>query len=196
MKKYALIAAGFLMGTTMIAYAGSDGIYVGGTLGSSQVKASASEQHLSPAKTDDNGFAWGVFAGYELNANFAIELDYTDYANVDFKNVKGVSGANSSFDEQALALNGRLIFPIGAGFDIYAMGGLAYVIGERDPNSLAKSIGASTNTSHAVRPTYGVGADFNFYPGWSVLVDWNQVTSGGGIPTSNFLSGGLAYTFG
>jgi hypothetical protein len=185
-----------LMGMSLTAYAGQDGVYVGGTLGGSNIKASASSQNLNPASTDDSGFAWNVFTGYQMNSNFALEIDYTDYAEVSYKNVKGVSGANSKLDQQSLGLVGKLMFPIGAGFEVFATGGLDYVNVERKPNSLAKANGASTHSSNPLRPTYGVGAGYNFYPGWSLLVEWNQISSGGGVETSNYLAGGLAYHFG
>ncbi len=195
-SKCTLWASSALMGVCLTANASLDGIYVGGTLGNSNIKASPSSQNLSPASYDNSGFAWNVFTGYQVNSNFALEVDYTDFAEVSYKNVKGISGANSNLDQQSLGIVGKLMFPLGAGFEIFAEGGMDYVNVERNPNSVAKANGVNSNSSNPIRPTYGVGADYTFYPGWSVLVEWNQISSGGGVETTNYVAGGLAFHFG
>jgi len=198
LNKLAVTLTGLGLSISAIsAQAAANGLYVGAGIGQSNVDYTVSNQNLSPGdRSDHSGLAWTVNGGYQLNPNFALQMDYIDYHDAAFKNILGVLDAKATYQQGALDFVGKVMYPFGNGFNIFATGGLAYVSLDRSTNSTAKAAGITLNDKDNIRPTYGVGAGYDFYPGWSALVSWSQIPSGGSIETSNYFGAGVAYHFG
>lgn len=177
--------------------ASPNGVYVGAGIAQTDTDYTVSNQNLSPGdRSDHSGLGWSANVGYQFNPNFALQTDYIDYHDANFKNINGISGAKANYEQGSLDLVGKLMYPFGNGFNIFATGGLAYVHLDRSTNSTAKAAGLTLSDKDALRPTYGVGAGYDFYPGWSVLVNWSQIPGGGSIEQSNYLGAGVTYHFG
>lgn len=198
MKKIAIAAAGLGLSIfSVAALAAANGVYVGASLGQTDMDYTVSNQNLSPGdRSDHSGLGWSVNGGYQFNPNFALQMDYFDFHDAEFKNIYGVNGAKAKYEQGAIDAVGKLMYPFGNGFNIFATGGLAYVNLDRSVNSTAKAAGISLSDKDALRPTYGLGAGYDFYPGWSVLVNWSQIPGGGSIEQSNYFGAGLAFHFG
>lgn len=199
MKKKVLLALGLCsLGLSLSSplLAAQDGLYVGAGLGESNTDYSPNNQHYNPTNSYDNsGFGWTGYLGYQMNSNFAIEGGYNDYHEAKFSGIYGVDGANSTLDQQTLSLTGKLILPVGNRVGLFVDAGMAYVDLDRSPNSTAKSLGIKSNTDDALRPTYGLGASFDFYPGWSAVAQWNYISGGNDIESSGLWTIGAAYHF-
>jgi len=195
-RKLFFVLAGLSLVASISAQAADDGIYVGANLAHTDLDYSVSNQHLSPGSRDGHsGLGWSAFLGYQMNRNFALQADYVQYHEADFKNIRGVSGAKADYQQDVGDIVGKLMFPFGNGFNIFATGGVAYVKLDRDTNDIAKANNIKLSDKDTVRPTYGLGLGYDFYPGWSAQVAWTQIPSGGGIEQSNFVGAGLTFHF-
>jgi OOP family OmpA-OmpF porin len=147
-------------------------------------------------ESNSTNFAWRADVGYQFNPNFAVELGYTDWGQADLKNLNDVSGANGNVTQRSADFLGKLIFPLNSAFDLFVKGGASYVKSEADVNSLAKTLNLSSDSNTALRPLFGLGASYEFYPRATANIAWLYLPGGSGIKTSNFYGLGLGYLFG
>lgn len=167
--------------------------YVGILGGSSSMNYTSSNQSLNGASKDEQTLAWYLFAGFKFNQNFALHAGYLQFGNIKFEGVNEISGANSEYTQKALEIAGKFIYPLSSVSTVYAKGGGAFVNLERSPNSLALTTDVSSGDSTKLRPTYGLGFTYMFYPGISGEVNWTEISGGGGIETSNFMGVGVNF---
>lgn len=176
-------------------YASGNGFYIGGLLGHSSIDYTLSNQNFNPGKrTDHSGFAWNAQAGYQFNRNIALQGDFTDFHDANFKNMRGIPGTKANYTQKSGDIVGKLILPLGA-FSLSANAGLAYVALDRNANGTAKAYGMNPGDKDAVKLTYGLGAAYDISPNLSALVDWKQIPKGHDIQQSNFIGAGLNYYF-
>ncbi len=187
------LAAGLLFMEN--SYAVGNGFYVGGLLGHSSMDYTASNQHFTPGKTEDNsGFGWNAQAGYQVARNLALQADFYDYGDAHFKNLQGVQGASANYNQKAGDVVAKLVLPLGA-FNLNANAGLAYVALDRNANGVAKAHSMNPGDKDVTKFTYGLGAGYDLSPNLTAIVNWQQIPSGGGIQQSNIIAGGLDYYF-
>jgi len=114
--------------------------------------------------TNESSSAWGVFGGYTINPNFAVELGYTDLGKVasviDF----------STFEVSAVG-----IYPINDQFSVYGKLGLA--------STKEEALGVSATRSTA---TLGLGGQFNVSQTVAVRLGWDRHSFG---DNNNFTEG-------
>lgn len=172
--------------------------YFGGQLGGSDLHYSASNQGFPEASSSSNGsgLAWHVFAGYQMNANFAVEAGYVDYNEISIKNIGGDKNAKETISQRSADLMGKLIYPLNSLFDIYVKGGIAYMVADKELNSTAKKLGASVSDDHGLEIAYGVGASYEFYPNVKLDFTWQKVSGSGGLKDADFAGAGITLFFG
>lgn len=178
------------------AIAHTTGSYAGLQIGQSESNYTAKNQKLTPASVEDKGAAWRGFTGYQFNQNFAVEGGYIRYATVDFKNALGTNGATAEVEARAADLIGKFIYPLNAFADIYMKGGLAIIRVDKHANSAAKSAGARLSGETVARPTYGVGATYEFYPGIALEATWMRIPEGSKVEDTDYYGVGLTFFFG
>lgn len=175
------------------------GAYGGFHVGTAKADYSASQAGdagATKSNNNNNNFGWDIFAGYQFNANLALEIAYIEFQKIKFTNIAGISGANASFQPKAADLVGKFIFPLSAIATLYAKGGLAYMQVENTDNSVATARGFHNSSSHGVRPIFGVGGTYEFYPNLSADLYLAKIYGSGKVQNATFAGIGLLYTFG
>lgn len=172
------------------------GPYAGVLIGASNMNYSSGNQGLNGASKDEQNRAWYIFAGMQFNRNFALQTGYMQFGEVKFEGINGVSGAKSDYSQKALEISGKLIYPLSSVATVYAKGGGAFVNLDRSPNSLASVANIPSSDKTKIKPIYGIGFTYEFYPGISGEVAWTEISGGNDIETSNFVGIGVNFAVG
>jgi len=172
------------------------GPYAGALIGSSDMNYTSGNQGLAGAAKDEQNRAWYVFAGYQFNRNFAINTGYLQFGEVKFEGINQVAGAKTDYSQKALEISGKLIYPLSSVATVYAKGGGAFVNLDRSPNSIAAVYNIPSSDKTKLKPIYGLGFTYEFYPGISGEVAWTEINGGDDIETSNFVGIGVNFAIG
>jgi OOP family OmpA-OmpF porin len=187
LKKVALAAAIASVGLSASAFAVTDnGLYTGLQLGRSHV----TDISVPHTDTDPNSFAGRAYLGYQFNKYISTELGYTYLGTVHWNNIDGVHGWDAKATQQSGDLIAKASLPIGDHFNLFALGGGAYITSHQ-----SSSITTDFDDSE-FRPTYGVGASYDINSKVSLDLSWRQINGGSDDPNFNFASLGVAYHFG
>jgi len=126
-----------------------------------------------------------VYAGYDFNQDYAIELGYTDFGTYKF-------GSPATVDMRTIHVAARESFAIGASFSVFGKLGVArHTVG-------LSNFGPASGLSNKVHPLAGVGAEYRLMPQLSLsleLVDYGTVKSEHGRIKSRQLEAGVSYHF-
>lgn len=191
------------------AVAANPGTYIGVGAGVSnlQTPTNYDTTGLSSHSRSIGGFGGRVFAGYNFNNYFGLEAGFADYANSTYKaSVTGVGSEKLTYSLWAANLVAKAYLPISdSGFNVYALGGAAYVnskVQDTFSGNAIPNINAS-KTTKKVRPTYGIGAGYDFNANVSTNLELSRIqgtgnlkTSASAIPNANMLTLNVAYNFG
>ena len=155
-----------------------------------------------------------MFAGYQFNPYFGMEMGYTDFNKTTFDG-NGFGTINPApnathlhysgeVTQQATDLVAKATMPLPMGFGAYIDAGAAYVTADRHINSygfLPNTGVAAFNTIYtksyqAVHATYGAGLDYTIMnTPVDVSVFYQGIAGGGAIPTTHLWGAGLGYKF-
>jgi OmpA-OmpF porin, OOP family len=184
-----------LFSNTSYAYSGQL-TYAGAQLGGSSMDYSANSLNLAGGSSGNgSGIAWHVFAGYQMNTNFAVETGFIEYGDMTIKNIGGNSNAKASISQRSVDVMGKLTYPLNSLFDVYLKAGVAYVANDTSLNSAAKATGAHLSNSHSLAITYALGTSYAFYPNAKLDFTWQRVASEGGVKASDFAGVGVTLYF-
>lgn len=138
---------------------------------------------------DVTGLAGRIFAGYQINNYFGVELGYTQFSNTHVKDINGISGLNGSVSEYAVDMSGKGTLPLGNYFGLNGKLGLAYVN--------ANSHGGLDGTQYRFNPTFGVGVAWWATANVPIEASWTRIQKiGGNIPSTDLFTVGISYYFG
>lgn len=168
-----LIAAALLLGITATAApALAAGPYVGASVGRSDADVSAADLGFSPGSTDKTDTGWHVFAGYQFNANFALEASYVELGEVTtsgtFDGVPGITQVDDStgFDVAAVGL-----LPLGANVSLFGKAGIYWLNTEARITGGGVSAAANDNN---VDWKVGLGLKYDITRNFSVRAEWER----------------------
>lgn len=132
--------------------------YLGGKMGMSQFRNVSNSEFLHLEKDKQNNFALGVFAGYQANDDFALEIGY-DWLG-DKKYYNDNNQRLGDLNVQGVSLSSKLGFSLNRFSDalniyLYGKGGLFF--------SHSKWSGAEeTSSKFNVTPLFALGIDYPF----------------------------------
>jgi OOP family OmpA-OmpF porin len=190
------------------AVAANPGAYLGVGAGVSRLETpSFNSAGLSSYSQSRGGFGGRVFGGYNFNNYFGLEAGVADYANSTYKaTITGVGTEKLTYSLYAASLVAKAYLPLSdTGFDLYALGGAAYVNSKVKDSQSGNAIPnvSSTSTTKKFRPTYGIGAGYNFNSNVSTTLELSRIQGTGNsasnpskIPNADMLTLNVAYNFG
>lgn len=133
------------------AVAADTGFYVG-------IKAGTAKKKVTTVS--ESSSAWGLFGGYKINQNFAVEAGYTDLGDV-----------SGLLEFTALDVSAVGIFPISEPFSLYGKLGMASTKEELSLLSLSETRTALT---------FGVGGQFDLNPNIGIRLGFDRHKFGDG----------------
>lgn len=196
------------------AWAVKPGPYIGAGVGSSRIDTPddylfQDDQTDRKATKEIGGVGGKVFAGYNLNQYFGIELDYADYADSLYTATVGDNESSIKYSMSAASLVGKSYIPIGkTGFNFYALAGGAQVFNKvqfKDGGIpfIGIPIENGTTSTYKLRPVYGTGITFDFSQRVSSGLEYTHIEGLGdvkvdasAIADADMVAVNLAYHFG
>lgn len=106
---------------------------------------------------------YNVYVGNYFSSNFGLELGYTDFGRVNR------AGGRTKADGINVSLVGKL--PLGDSFNLLGKVGTTY---GRTEVSSAPGSGVVAGDESAFGWSYGVGAEYNFNPQWSAVLQYDE----------------------
>lgn len=139
-------------------------------------------QNSLPSAVNEGGPSWGVVFGFDVAKNFAIELQYMQFADANIQflpssayfNSAGVQIFNIVSKTDAYSLSGKFFVPIGfKPTHLRAFAAIGAGIVERhdalvneNPNSASGLPPSGDGTASCVTPYMSSGLDYNFTRHW------------------------------
>lgn len=207
------------------AIAAQPGVYVGGQLGVGNVHqsgVSASDldlpkgltfQSFNSSTSKANAIAGRLFTGYQFNSNFAAELGWTKFSNVDSKFSGRITQASlapigkpaglrplqvpnnlqqgkTTVKTDAIDLVAKGILPVSDKVSVYGKAGAAYVLARGNASATVRSgkkavVVKGSDSEHKLMPTFGAGVSYDFNPNLSADLSYNRIQKVGGSSNIN-----------
>lgn len=153
-------------------------------------------------KLNRDSVAYGVFGGYQITNNFAVELGY-DY----FGKAKGTNRANNkgnlSVESHGLQLTLKASYPVIKNLDVYARAGAALV---NTRYKATPSIPELKTKATKVSPVFAGGLEYAFTPALAARLEYQWVRGVGKVvinnsrfdftPSIGAVTAGISYRFG
>jgi OOP family OmpA-OmpF porin len=199
-------------------YAADPGAYVGGQLGWGNTQQSflTGSDFKSSFKQKDDGIAGRVFAGYQFDPTWGVELGWTKFSTADVKgkntyvfwrapsDIRNVAGTravtdNGTIRTDALDLVGKATVPVNDKVSVYGKFGAAYVM-DRFHSTTGYAHADKTNQKeNKLFPTAGVGASYALTSNLSTDIEYDRIQKVGNsskIGSADLASVGFTYHFG
>ena len=207
MKKITKISAAIIatLAFASVANAATPGIYAGIGLGGSILRTPDHNRDIdgsTSASHELGGLGGKLFAGYNINKNVGVEVNYATYANSTYKNSGPGFSEQYKFSLDALSVVAKGYLPIAeSGFDAYALGGLAEVRSQQRVS--ATGFNTQTTKTSAIRPELGVGVSYDVAQHITTAVELSRIIGKGNvntdnkaIPNADMLTLNVSYNFG
>ncbi len=159
-----------------------------------------------------NSVTYGVFGGYQITDNFAVELGYDDFGRAKLRMAKKDQKAKDAakHTNHGAHLSLKASYPVLDGLDIYARVGAALIRSDYkvyDHSEPAKLPQFKRTHSTQVSPVFAGGLEYAFMPELALRVEYQWVNNVGKVkdvlvervdyrPDIGSVTAGLSYRFG
>lgn len=181
-RKVALIAACLLGLLVPAAHAQTDmklrmdsGFYVGAGIGRAEQRG-----FCTGLACDTKDFSWNIFAGYQVNRHFAVELGYADFGKATVSGFfpPGLTPGAVSTETTAVELLGIAAVPLTDSFSFYAKAGFFHY--DSDGTGTGGALASASDKGTEI--TFGVGAEYHINRSIGARLEWQRYLSvGSGI---------------
>ena len=152
---------------------GTAGLYVGGGIGRADLD-SPCPGSPNVVDCDDDGTAWKVYGGYQLNKWLSAELAYINLPDVDFDGQTGGGlGLDGDIETWGITAHavGKFPVPIGALDRLSLLGKVGVVYWDRERNA---NIGSYNNDDTGFDFAWGFGAEYTISERVGVRAEWER----------------------
>jgi OOP family OmpA-OmpF porin len=173
--------------------------YAGASLGQAQADVDCS----GTTSCDDKDSTWKIFAGYQVNRNFSVELGYSDLGAVTASTPSFVlfpfviPAANVKIESTVWELVGIGSLPVAERFSIF--GKLGLYRADTDVGIDFGASGSANQSDSNTDLTFGVGLRYDFARNFGVRAEWQRYMdiSAGDFDKSDVdaMSLGVVWTF-
>lgn len=153
-----------------------------------------------------NSVTYGVFGGYQITDNFAVELGYDDFGRAKVKS-EGLTLAKHTNHGAHLSL--KASYPVLTGLDVYGRVGAALIRSDYKfaDETTANAQNFIRNHSLKVSPVFAAGVEYAFIPELAARIEYQWVNGVGKYkdvngnrqdytPSIGSVTAGLSYRFG
>lgn len=155
-----------------------------------------------PVGIKRNSVTYGVFGGYQITDNFAVELGYDDFGRV--KGVNKAENFSAKMTNHGTHLSLKASYPVIADLDAYARVGAALI---RSDYKAKNTKGDARAHSLKVSPVFAGGIEYAILPELAARLEYQWVNGVGKLekangdrldftPSVGSVSAGLTYRFG
>ncbi len=195
----ALAAAAPTLAGAQATMAPEAGPYVGAAIGESKAKDAC--DGLSGigfvGNCDEKDTAWKVFAGYQFNRYWGLELGWTDLGESKASGTVGGVPATARAEVKGVELTAVGTVPIGERFSLFGkVGAYRWDVDSRATVGAVTTAPDDTGTNF----TYGVGLGFHINRNLSIRAEWQRYNDVGDNATTgrsdiNLISAGAVFKF-
>ncbi|HHW7447806.1 TPA: porin OmpA [Pasteurella multocida] len=161
-----------------------------------------------------NSVTYGVFGGYQITNNFAVELGYDDFgrAKLRYTAPDGKTTDAAKHTNHGAHLSLKASYPVVGGLDVYARVGAAlvrsdYKLYNGEGNPILQLDGYQRTHSTQVSPVFAGGLEYAFIPELALRVEYQWLNNVGKLkdakgervdyrPDIGSVTAGLSYRFG
>ncbi|HDX1191884.1 TPA: porin OmpA [Pasteurella multocida] len=158
-----------------------------------------------------NSVTYGVFGGYQITDNFAVELGYDDFGRAQLRNTVGEkTNTIAKHTNHGAHLSLKASYPVLEGLDVYARVGAALVRSDYklyDKEKTPSLQNYQRTHSTQVSPVFAGGLEYAFIPELALRVEYQWLNNVGKLkdakgervdyrPDIGSVTAGLSYRFG
>jgi len=171
--------------------ASAQGLYIGGSLGKSDIDDSITSGLITSGPVDGKDTGFKIFGGYQINQNFGVEVGYVDLGKVSYSGFSGVDlVTGGKVEPSGLNFSAVGTLPLNPGFALFGKVGLFDWKAKASDVTAGAPFSAKASGSDI---SFGFGVSYDLAKNVSARVEWERFKMD--VSDANLLSVGIASRF-